>query len=45
MKHKLTFEQLVLENKQKILKDRQALAKLEERVEKRLEKRFLEKLG
>lgn len=44
-KAKLTFEQLVRENKQKLLSDRQALDALEERLEKKLEKRFLEKLS
>jgi len=44
-KAKLTFEQLVRENKQKLLNDRQALDALEERLEKKLEKRFMEKLS
>lgn len=44
-RHKPTFEELVRENKQKILNDQRMLDELEERIEKRLEKRFLEKLS
>lgn len=44
-KHKPTFEQLVRENKKQILNDQRVLDELEERVERRLEKRFLEKLS
>lgn len=42
-KKKRSFQQLVLENKQKLLNDREALRELEERLEKRFEKRLLEK--
>ncbi|AXI38775.1 MAG: FbpB family small basic protein [Bacillaceae bacterium] len=42
-KTKISFKQLVLENKQNLLKDREALNEIEERLEKRLEKRQLEK--
>ncbi len=44
-KNKPSFEQLVRENKQKLLNDQRALDELEERLEKKLEKRFLEKLS
>ncbi|WP_243387969.1 FbpB family small basic protein [Bacillus kexueae] len=44
-RHKPTFEELVRENKKKILNDQRMLDELEERIEKRLEKRFLEKLS
>ncbi len=33
---KMTFEELVLENKKELMKDQEALDKLEERVEQRL---------
>jgi hypothetical protein len=33
---KMTFEELVLENKKELLKDQEALNRLEERVEQRL---------
>ncbi|WP_078546912.1 FbpB family small basic protein [Litchfieldia alkalitelluris] len=36
---KQTFEELVLENKQQLLSDQEALAKIEERLEQRLLKK------
>ena len=33
---KMTFEELVLENKKELMKDQEALDKLEERVEQRM---------
>lgn len=35
LKYKKSFEELVKENKQELLKDKQALEKIEKRIEKR----------
>ncbi|MFP5114081.1 hypothetical protein QF028_002958 [Neobacillus sp. B4I6] len=36
-KHKKSFEELIKENKQELLKDKQAIEKIEKRIEKRHE--------
>ncbi|MBT2723313.1 FbpB family small basic protein [Bacillus sp. ISL-46] len=36
-KYKKSFEELIKENKQELLKDKQAIEKIEERIEKRNE--------
>jgi hypothetical protein len=35
-----TFEELVMENKRQLLSDREAIERIEDRLEQRLEKRF-----
>ncbi|MDT2046932.1 FbpB family small basic protein [Priestia aryabhattai] len=41
--NKRTFEELVKENKTKLLEDRQEIDRIERAIEERLEKRMLEK--
>ncbi|QIZ06968.1 FbpB family small basic protein [Priestia megaterium] len=36
-KHKKSYEELIKENKQELLKDKQAIEKIEKRIEKRHE--------